>query len=85
MNLSIFEWETEVYPKMHKEATEAGAKAKLDGLPRECNLTDPKFLHKGKPLRLWEKIWYQGWDGWKIPEEFRRMEEVINRLPLRPI
>lgn len=81
--MSYEEWERDVYPKMWAEAYEAGKKAKEDGLPRTCNLTDSNFCHDGNPLRVWRQVWEQGWDGWSIPAEFKQVEEALKDLPAR--
>ena len=85
--MNIFEWETEVYPQIHAEALAIGRQAKSDGLPRICNLVDSQFVHNGK-LRLWQKIWEQGYDGWVDPSKefpFRQMESIVNKMPTRPM
>lgn len=83
--MNYWDWETEVYPQMHAEATAAGKQAREEGLPRECNLIDPEFIHNGEPLRLWKKIWEQGYDGWSIPPIFQQMERVLNKMPMKRI
>lgn len=86
--MDIFEWETKVCPQMHAKALAAGRQAKHDGLPRTCNLTDPKFIHNSKPLKLWQKIWEQGYDGWTDPTKafpFSKMENIVNQMPTGPI
>lgn len=58
-----------MYPQMREEAREEGWRAKEAGLPRECNLVDSKFVHKGKALSVYAEAWYQGYDDrspWRI-------------------
>ena len=83
--MDFFTWENEVYPKMHAEAYAVGSEARKQDLPRQCNLEDPKFLHKGKPLKPWLSAWNQGYDGWSIPPVFRQMEELLNEMPTRSL
>ncbi len=82
---SFNKWESETYPKIWHEAYEYGEKAKAEGLPRECNLSDTKFVSGKTILKVWKSAWEQGYDGYKIPAEFRQVEEALNKLPLRPM
>lgn len=82
--MSYMEWETEVYPKMWHLAYDAGEKARKEGKPRVCDLGE-EFRHNGVVLKLWRCVWEQGWDGWKIPVEFKQVEAVLDQLPLRPM
>jgi hypothetical protein len=82
--MDYFTWENEVYPKMWAEAYAAGSSAREQGLPRQCNLED-KFLWKGEALKPWLSAWNQGYDGYKIPQEFRQMEEALSQMPMRSL
>jgi len=82
-------FETEIYPKLWYEAYNLGVEARKNGLPRVCNLKDDIFAFDGESGRIVFKVyksaWEQGWDGWKIPEEFLQVEKTLNQMPLRPM
>ncbi len=78
-------WQTETYPEIWKEAFAYGESAKEEGLPRECNLSDSKFGSGKTILKVYKSAWEQGYDGYKVPAEFKQVEEALDKLPLRPM
>lgn len=55
---------TQTYPRIWHEAYAQGVNAKLNGLPRDCNLIDIQFLTpSGNKLKVYKSAWEQGWDG----------------------
>jgi len=83
----IFEWESEVYPKIRAECRRLGQIARESGLPRVCNMEDHK-TPGGEYLRVYLEAWLQGYDGVdpnRELEEFRIVEKYLDTLPLRPL
>jgi hypothetical protein len=83
----IFEWESEVYPKICAECRRLGQIARESGLPRVCNMEDHK-TPSGEYLRVFLQPWLQGYDGVdpnRELEEFRIVEKCLDTLPLRPL
>lgn len=80
------EFETEVYPRIWREAHAAGVVAREQGLPRVCNLQGSPFCTpSGKVLKVYLSAWEQGWDNYDpIPAVFKKMEAVLDNMPLRP-
>lgn len=80
-------WEQEVYPVLWHQAYDLGKKACLNGLPRECNLStkDHCYGEDKKILKVYKSAWEQGWDGYKVPEEFKLIEDALGKMPLKPM
>jgi len=55
---------TNTYPRLCKTAYEAGAEARINGLPKECNLVGEDFMTPGgNILRVYKEAWEYGWVG----------------------
>ncbi len=80
--MTIEKFESEVYPKLWHLAYDAGIEARTAGLPRQCVLNSEQHCHNGKVLKVYKSAWEQGWDGYKIPDEFKKVEKYLNELPL---
>lgn len=79
------EFERDIYPRIWHLAYDAGVEAREQGLPRICNLNDKHFITPGgNILKVYRSAWEQGWDNYKIPDEFRQVESVLNNMPTRP-
>lgn len=76
---------SEVYPKIWHKAYDAGEKARKEGLPRVCNLGEGFVTPGDNILKVYKSAWEQGWDGYKIPEIFGRMEKILDELPTEKI
>ena len=74
----------EEYPRIWKIAYEAGKEARKNGLPRICNLTGSIHCHNGNVLKPYKSAWEQGWDLYKIPLIFKKIEDSLKELPLHP-
>jgi hypothetical protein len=73
------------YKENWHKAYDLGVQARKDGLPKVCNITDPKLCHNGNAFKPYESAWNQGWDGYTIPEIFSRIEQNLAKLPTRPM
>jgi hypothetical protein len=82
---AFYKWETEIYPKIWREAYDLGVAAFKAGLPRVCNLGESFRTPSGSILKVYKSAWEQGWDGYSIPGIFGQMEAVLKDMPLRPL
>jgi len=73
---------TETYPYIWHLAYDAGENARNKGLPRVCNLKCWPYCYNENILKVYKSAWEQGWDGYKIPEIFGRMEAMAREMPL---
>jgi hypothetical protein len=82
--VSELKFETETYPRIWHSAYDAGVEARKQGLPRTCTLQGSLFCTpSGDILKVYLSAWNQGWDGYKIPEEFGHVEAALKNMPLR--
>ena len=80
--MNMYEWESDVYPKLCAEARRSGQIARESGLPRVCNCKAPN----GEITRVFQKQWLEGYDGIdpnRQLEEFVKVENCLATLPLR--
>lgn len=83
LNDFMTKFERETYPRIWRSAYAAGVEARTQGLPRLCNMKDSTFCTpSGEVLKPYKSAWEQGWDGYKIPEEFQHVENVLKAMPL---
>lgn len=83
---NYLKFESEIYPKMCREARRLGQIAKESGLPRVCNLGEEYQTPSGEFLRVYLEPWMQGYDGIdpnRELEEFIKVEKYLDTLPLR--
>lgn len=74
------------YKENCQKAYDLGVQARKAGLPKVCDVTDdPKLCHNGKMLKEYERAWRAGWDGYKVPQEFVQMEQILQNIPTRPM
>lgn len=80
------DFERDIYPRIWREAYNAGSKARDQGLPRSCNLSGRPFVTPGgSVLKVYRSVWEQGWDNDQgIPAVFRQMEAALDNAPMRP-
>jgi len=58
----LFEqWLATGYKENWNAAYKLGLEARQKGLPRECNLDQPPFVHT-TVLKVYKSAWEQGWD-----------------------
>ena len=85
--MNMFKWESEIHPRMCREARRLGQIARESGLPRVCNLGEEFQTPSGAFLRVYIDPWMQGYDGLdpnRELEEFIKVENYLATLPTTP-